>query len=135
MSSIYLLRDPRTGDVRYVGQSVFGEVRLNSHLRITEAGGMNPVHCWIRKLVSMNFTPEWELQEDVSREDVDEAEVWYIAAYRAAGCKLLNVLEGGKGWGAHMPAENKAKISAARTGMKFTAEHCANIRAGGVGNL
>jgi hypothetical protein len=133
MTSIYLLRDPRTGEVRYVGQSVAGEDRLNGHAKATEVGSKDSVHCWMRKLFSMGLKPEWELQEDVLREDADEYEVWYIAAYREAGCGLLNLLPGGKCI-VHTP-ETKAKISAFRTGMKFSTETCARLSAVGKGKI
>jgi hypothetical protein len=111
--SIYLLRDPRTGNVRYVGQSLHGEGRLKGHFKGAESGSQIPVYRWIRKLTTLSLVPEWELQEEVLEEDWVGVEQWYIAAYRAAGCKLLNCTDGGEGClGYKHTEEAKAKIGA-----------------------
>jgi hypothetical protein len=105
-----------------VGQSLLGEGRLSGHVRAAINGGKYPIHYWIRKLLLLGLEPLWELQEEVlEEEDWAGVEQWYIAAYRAAGCKLLNCTDGGEGVIGHKHTEEaKAKISKGCTGLKMS---------------
>lgn len=146
---IYGLVDPRTREIRYVGQSSTGMKRpLQEHL----------AHClkWERMLVRLGLTKEIVILEEcpVGSDPafwLDETETFYIRFFRAMGARLTNIADGGTGGAtrrgmknspAHREAlrasnigrsptdETRKKIGAGQCGRKHTPEHNAKIGAG-----
>lgn len=117
MNTIYLLIDPRTALVRYVGVTS-GPLtrRLNDHVR-TAAGERTHRGYWINALTTAGYRPLiWPIEVTADR----RRECFWIAHYRAAGCLLTNDTEGGDGGspmlGRHHSAETRARMrEAART--------------------
>lgn len=72
---------------------------------------------------------EWcELYLSDDEDALFRAEIAIIEATKAAGVVLYNMSTGGEGpSGYERPAEHRKALSDSRTGMKFSAEHCANI--------
>ncbi len=93
---IYVLIDPRDGEIRYVGKTVFMlEDRLNKHLRDKHN---NYRTRWIQSLVRQGLKPIIKLIETVPPdEDWAERERYWIAYYRSIGANLTNFTDGGEG--------------------------------------
>ncbi|MEO9196308.1 MAG: hypothetical protein ABI445_21865 [Polyangia bacterium] len=96
---IYGLRDPRTGAIRYVGQSSSGMRRPRAHgqayfLKRTTPHKRN----WLMQLASLGLKHEVVvLQQLASKDGLHDAEVFWVALGRAAlGDKLLNSTAGGE---------------------------------------
>ncbi len=142
---IYVLKDPETGEVRYVGKTKTSlKQRLYNHL-----GDKSTHHrsCWIKSLKNRNLKPVIESIELVSDETWAEREIYWIQYYKDLGAKLVNSNDGGKGGHnpsaetraklsvvqRNMSAETRAKIGAARLGKKHTAESIAKMSAAKTG--
>jgi putative transcriptional regulator len=92
---VYVLRDPRTDAVHYVGITFKPQQRLHAHIldgrRARGAKG-----AWIRELLTIGVEPLIEVIE-ANVADSDHAERQWIAHYRGLGAPLTNVLNGGSG--------------------------------------
>jgi hypothetical protein len=95
---IYVLHHPSSPRV-YVGQTSRGELRFKEHfsehyLASTERQARTK---WIRSLRKRGFEPIVTVLEVCARpEDLNEAESFYIAYFRAIGVPLLNHGDGGE---------------------------------------
>lgn len=125
MGSIYVLTDPRTGEVRYVGktQRPLGR-RLTYHLRDAKlknaAGDWHytfHAYSWVRSLLNAGVRPDIEEVEVCSTsEALDEAERFYVDYFRSLGFRLTNTKPGGEGGcakGRVITPEHRAKLSLA----------------------
>ena len=116
MTKIYVLIDPRTEEIRYVGKtSAKLSRRLSQH---TRARAHNRHDAWVTCLRERDLRPHIELVQEVPDDFWQEAERYWIAYYRSIGCNLVNGTDGGEG---------------APKGIKLTPEHCAKISASGRG--
>lgn len=122
---IYALKDPDSKNIRYVGKTVNLIKRFRRHLR----NGKDITHkyhsaIWIRSLLNNNKIPEISIIEEVSENNWEEREIYWIKYYRQL-YDLTNILEGGKDTttygrlGKHNSDEHKLKCSIARTGVKI----------------
>ncbi len=93
---IYVLVDPKTLLVRYVGRTVQPLAkRLKQH---RYAKRRSHVTSWIQALRAANLTPSIELLETLSDEGSwYEAERWWINYGRLSGWQLTNHTDGGDG--------------------------------------
>lgn len=90
---LYELKDPRTGETRYLGKSDNPFKRLKQHLQNRKK---IPVSNWIKKLRNLGFVPHMELLDEIS---VSRWQFWeqeYIRVFRSIGVRLLNLSEGGE---------------------------------------
>lgn len=98
---IYGLRDPRTNEIRYVGQSRRGLRRAQSHRHKyhLEKGWHTPKVKWLRELSSLGLRYEVVvLQYCPTADALNDAEREWVAIGRAAlGNRLLNRTIGGDG--------------------------------------
>ncbi|ACC71065.1 GIY-YIG nuclease family protein [Paraburkholderia phymatum] len=95
-TKIYVLRDPRTHAVRYVGKTVQSLARrLNAHVHRSDAKKTHR-DCWIAGLRMAGLIPVIECVATAGA-DWAECEQFWIAHYRAAGCDLTNQTDGGEG--------------------------------------
>lgn len=110
---IYGLTDPRTGEVRYIGQTVCNiRKRLYAHLVESRRGDISHKCNWIRSLLSEGIRPGVVEIERGSGDGINEAEIKWISFYRESGLKLVNQADGGhtnKGF-KHTP-ETRALLS------------------------
>ncbi len=116
---VYGLIDSRTRCLRYVGQTVRAlEVRLHQHAQSSKKMTTPPINAWLRGLQSDDAQPiAVELELCDSREELDQAEIFWIAYAKSIGCELLNRVAGGSqrsGW--HHSASAKQAMSEKRKG-------------------
>jgi hypothetical protein len=96
ITRIYVLRDPRTNEVRYVGKTVKTLAdRLSAH--INESGKIKTHRGqWIQSLLKVGVRPVIE-EIDQALADWVEKERFWIAHYRSITEKLTNQCDGGEG--------------------------------------
>lgn len=129
-SHIYVLRDPRDGAIRYVGQTVQPKERLQAHMADTRKGCQYRCHRWTRALVAAGFLPIMEIVEHIPGEQADAAEIRWIAHYRGLGADLTNHTAGGRGFRGHKPSKEAVeKRAAALRGKPRSDEAKAAIKA------
>jgi hypothetical protein len=90
---IYCLRDPLTGEVRYIGLTTKAKRRKWCHCSASNNKGRRRVNRWIMSLLDKGLEPVFEMIEETS--DLDGRERHWIAHYQASGCDLLNMNAGG----------------------------------------
>jgi hypothetical protein len=115
MAVVYGLIDPRTDELRYIGQTVALKYRLRHHWKPTSLAKQTYVARWLRGLRADGLRPLARVIEETDQPY--EAEQRWIVHYRNLGCRLTNLQDKGpggrpKGW--HHSEETRAKIRAAR---------------------
>lgn len=89
---IYGLRDPRTGEMRYVGSSCNPKVRLHQHISdLKYANTGERKHRWLSQLVGLGLRPHVEILMRVQEKNRHEFEAWWITEYTNRGARLVNV--------------------------------------------
>lgn len=114
---IYGLRDPRTGEIRYVGLSRRGMQGPLRHTRPHElAKTSTPKQRWVRELVyTHGTTPEIVVLQQLPAEDglCDAERIWIAHGMSALGLRFLNIKPGGEGLiKREFTPEYRAKLSA-----------------------
>jgi hypothetical protein len=85
---IYLLIDPRDGEIRYVGGSKSPKTRYQVH--VTESVN-TPKFRWVQELRARRMKPIMEiLIEYQDEKEMVEDEIAWVRRLRAAGCPLFN---------------------------------------------
>lgn len=127
---IYALIDPVTREVRYIGKTTVKlNVRFTSHLRDTRPSWkLN----WLTALRNAGLKPEIGILEsmdgDVSLQQWQEAERFWISYLRFLGAKLTNLTSGGEGLSGHVfTPDHRKKIGDASRGIKRSPETCARM--------
>lgn len=90
VSGIYALCCPKTGDVRYIGQSKNIKKRFSAHLN---SSTKYPVSSWVEELKKQNLFPILKIIKECPPEKLDEEEIQEIKKHKG---NLLNVSNGGK---------------------------------------
>jgi hypothetical protein len=127
---VYVLKDPTTGDVRYVGWTADPEKRLRTHINSSRLHKPKTYKaCWIRSLLVRGLQPLMEVVES-GFGDPAPAEMRWIAAMRAAGAKLTNATDGGDGTaGYRFTEEGRRKLSESHRGYVMPPEQIERLRA------
>lgn len=86
--TIYVLTDPDTLEVRYVGQAINPYVRFAQHLSTQTS---LPMYKWVGSLKAEGKSPRMFVIDHVPSEDADFREQEYIHEYTEAGARLFNV--------------------------------------------
>jgi hypothetical protein len=112
---IYVLRDPRTGEPRYIGQSSAGLKRPKSHqLPSSIKSHSRHLHNWITQLKRLNMNYEIVVIERFfSSKPLNQAETYWISTLRKQGYRLLNISDGGGTSGLsgkHLSDEHKSAL-------------------------
>ncbi len=122
---IYVLKDPSTLEVRYVGQTARLDTRLRHHLGSAGRSPLSRKKEWILELKSLNLKPVLEVIEVVHPwQDWQERERFWISHYRQFS-NLTNVLEGGvpTTLGFHHSEISKDLMSQAHLGKSKSEDH------------
>lgn len=118
---VYVLTDPRTGDVRYVGVTDNPKKRLQGHIRDVKREKTHKAN-WIKSLLRDGLNPIMTLIDETDNENWQQCEIGWIAHYRAMGCNLVNSTDGGDG--VRNPSEETRKRMSESAKVKiFTNEH------------
>lgn len=146
---IYTLIDPVSMEIRYVGKSSSGKYRATTKHTHGRCGN------WVASLDKLNKKPIVKyLQgwETIDKKELCNAEIYWIAYFRALGCPLTNLTDGGEGWaGAKhteefkknlaernrnriITDETKQKISNSLIGNKMSADARAKMSKSRIGN-
>lgn len=122
---IYKLIDPRTGEVRYVGQTHIGvKKRLAKHIREARNQNKTKNHRWINKLAELDLKPIIEVIEvvDFSKHTWQEREVFWIEEL-SKSCDLNNHSLGGDGTLGFSPTlEMRAAVAESNRNRVWTEE-------------
>ena len=119
---IYGLIDHHTGQLRYVGKSQRGLSRPKQHTMPTYLKTNTHKNNWIRQLLSEGTGPEIVvLQEFEEPKILAQAEIHWIAYFRAMVCPLTNQCRGGEGFTGKHSDESKARIGEYWKGRKRSA--------------
>lgn len=89
MVSIYVLKDPSTSEVRYVGQTRDPLSRLKSHCFGDDKNIQKDA--WVDELKLNGQTPVMEVVDTVTVETANDSEKKWIARFINSGASLLNV--------------------------------------------
>ncbi len=97
--TVYTLKDPRTGTIRYVGWTVKSLARrLNIHIQDAVSKPARSHRAkWILSLLSIGIRPVIDAIEQGQGDGWAQAEKRWIAKFRAEGARLVNGTDGGDG--------------------------------------
>lgn len=124
---IYALKEPDTGEIRYVGKANDPKERFRLHLTRARLNiGKTHKDNWIR---SLTVTPILEILDEVLVEHWQQWEIAYIEFFRELGCDLVNATPGGDAgpvlcgennfwFGKKHSSETRQKMSLAARGNK-----------------
>ena len=131
---MYLLWDPRNGDVRYVGQTKYPERRLADHRR----GLLKRGHCrcWERLLIEQGLCCETAIvEEGLTDAEVNDRERWWISYARQWAWPLTNATDGGDGSPGHVASqETRDRMSRSQKGHAVSSEQRVKLRQAGLGH-
>jgi hypothetical protein len=120
MLYIYMLIDPDTKMVRYIGQTNNPQKRYNSHishcLNINNRNYNCNNYIWLRKLLNDNKHPIMDILESniETRNESNELEIFYIRYFKYIGFELTNMSS--KGFNINFTPEVREKMSIAKKG-------------------
>jgi len=131
---IYALKEPDTGEIRYVGKSDSPKERFKQHVREAKKGGTHN-RTWILSLQKLGLLPVLEVLDSVPSVEWDFWEREYIRLFKALGFRLTNTTEGGDGVFLRVPGftgkrhseESNEKNRLAHLGKKRPPEECEKI--------
>jgi len=113
---VYVLTDPRTGDVRYVGVTNNPKSRFSKHMHNAKVSSNHRAN-WISSLVRDGLKPIMTIIDETNNENWQQCEIAWIAYYRGLGCNLVNSTDGGEGSrGIIRSEEYRRKISESQRG-------------------
>jgi hypothetical protein len=121
LGCIYKLIDPRSGCVRYIGQTIMTlKKRASKHVADCKTHSTH-VNQWLKGLKYAGLGPVIEEVEKCEISCLDDRERHYIVLYRINGHDLTN-LDGGGRTNRNMSEETRNKISKSLTGKVQSAE-------------
>lgn len=120
---IYVLKDPETHHIRYVGQTNNIKRRLQAHISRARYRKYHSAR-WITSLLNRNLRPILEIVEECNRSNLTTREQFWIAHYRKE-YDLTNITNGGEGCvgyssrlGSRWTDKQRLNYSVSRKGIK-----------------
>ena len=114
---IYVLSNPITAQIRYVGQTNDINQRYRKHLT---SKGNTRKHKWVEGLRRKGLKPNIAILESCTKENVNEREIYIIKELKSLGFDLCNHTKGGEGGdtfsGRTHSEETKKKMSQSQKG-------------------
>lgn len=107
LTQIYVLIDPRTDNIRYVGKTNDIKRRLVKHICESKLSTKSHKKAWINQLLKLNLKPIIEVVDVVSIYEWEFWEQHYISLYKSWGFNLTNLTKGGGGVLLNVPVWNK----------------------------
>jgi len=100
MVYIYILIDPRTNEIRYLGKTNNPKRRKSEHLSEYNKSRNTPQKMthkdkWIKQLKKVGLKPIMEIFDTVPQEEEDFWECHYISLLKSWGIELTNLTDGG----------------------------------------
>ena len=106
---IYILKNPDTQEIRYVGKTINVKRRYYQHTNLKiQQKAKTHVSNWLLSLLENNKKPIIEIVEEIDI-NWEEREIYWISFYKQQGYKLCNIAEGGKGCLGYIPSEEHRK--------------------------
>lgn len=98
-TKIYIMKDPDTLEIRYVGKTVKKSLvaRLGEHIQDSKREKNNHRVNWIRSIIERGKIPVIEEIDKCPWNESQGLETYYISYYKSMGCNLVNETEGGEG--------------------------------------
>jgi hypothetical protein len=126
---IYILIDPTSQQVRYIGKTKNLSRRYSQH--ISECSKIrNHKNNWILSLKNIGLKPEMVVIDECENNDWVFLEQWYIQLFKTWDCNLTNLTLGGEGVYGHEPSKESIEKRANKLrGQKRPAEFGARISA------
>ena len=119
---IYLLCDPITNEVRYVGKAINLYIRIRKHHNESRLKAKTHKNNWIKSLLTQGLKAKvLVIEECLCENSLNEAEKKWIKYYKQIGCDLTNGTEGGDG--GKMSQEAIEKMRTSKIGKSFSKEH------------
>lgn len=115
---IYTLNHPITNEIRYVGQTLYElKIRLRKHLVSKDKSYRTN---WIQSLLKQDLKPKINLiLDNLTKEESNYYEQYYIKKYKENGIDLVNLTNGGEGsYGYRHTEETKKLLSNIRKQQK-----------------
>lgn len=110
---IYILKDPETDEIRYVGKTVDIKRRYYHHCSKSACKSQKSHRSsWVLSLLERKLKPIMEIIDYCNYENWEQYESKWIEYYTKQGCNLCNHTKGGSGiLGCKRSEETKNKIS------------------------
>jgi hypothetical protein len=123
---IYVLKDGRTGEIRYVGMTCNVRVRLTAHILEARKGKCHTYKShWIASQIKSGTLPTIAVIESGIGDAWKVRERYWIDYHRSNGSKLTNIASGGEG--GSMSDEHALAISKSLKGKKKSPEHAMKV--------
>ncbi|MHA1814374.1 MAG: hypothetical protein ACTSX1_00060 [Candidatus Heimdallarchaeaceae archaeon] len=96
---IYTLSHPLTNEVRYIGKTVSKlKYRLSGHISEAKRGeDKSYKNSWIISLLKQDLKPVIEILDEISDENWEWLEQYWISQFRSWNFNLINMTDGGDG--------------------------------------
>jgi hypothetical protein len=96
MIYIYILLDPRDGNVRYVGKTNGKQCRLKSHICSAKRGEKTHKANWVRLLLNEGLKPKLIIIDEILETNWEFWEEYWISQFKVWGFNLTNSTNGGE---------------------------------------
>ena len=115
MIYIYVLLDPRTNKIRYVGKTVNIKTRFKRHLTEAKSSNISYKNNWVRGLINNGLIPIIEIIDMYEFDDWEWLEIMWLGLLKSWGFNMTNMVEAGgqpPSWeGKTHSQEHKDKLS------------------------
>ena len=127
---IYSLSDPDTNEIRYIGKTNNLKYRLWAHIHEAKYDLRNQHKCnWIKTLLNKDKKPIIEIVEEVSMNDWQSREIYWISQFTAWGFNLINKTKGGECGIISENCKKALSLSKKRGHVKGTFKHSEETKA------